>query len=212
MAKSNDRVQAFANPLLERLSRVHPALPVCVWGPIAVVFVVLGYQAGQAGLVLAAFFGAGLFVWTFTEYVMHRWVFHWEAGNAKVRDFFYPMHRLHHDAQEWDRLVMPPLLAVPLWLSFLGIFWLLLGAPSIFPFYAGFTIGYLIYDYIHFYTHFGRPRMRIGKALRRRHLQHHFVYPDRWYGVSSPLWDFVFRTHARRDADTGVSTPNASSR
>ncbi len=71
-------------------------------------------------------------------------------------------------------------------------------SPAVFPFFGGFTIGYLMYDYIHFHTHFGQSRSRLAKSLRRRHLQHHFACPDRLYGVSSPLWDYVFRTHLRR--------------
>ena len=63
---------------------------------------------------------------------------------------------------------------------------------------GGFLIGYLGYDYTHYATHFVRPKTRIGKGLRKRHLQHHFACPDRWYGVSSPLWDYVFRTHVPR--------------
>ena len=67
--------------------------------------------------------------------------------------------------------------------------------PVIFLFFGGFLIGYLLYDYIHFYTHFVTPKSRIGKGLRKRHLQHHFAGDDIWYGVSSPFWDYVFRTH-----------------
>ena len=118
--------------------------------------------------------------------------------NPRLKKIFYPVHQLHHDAQEWDRLVAPLLMSVPIWLAFLWLFWVTLGTPIVFPFVAGFTIGYLAYDYIHFYTHFGRPRTWIGRGLRRRHLQHHFAAHDRWYGVSSPLWDFVFRTHVPR--------------
>lgn len=190
--------RAFDNPIMERLSRIHPAVPACVWSPIAVALIVAGYLLGLAPVAVGGWTAFGLLSWTLVEYILHRWVFHWEPAGEKARQAIYPLHRLHHDVQEWDRLVAPPLLAVPLWLVFLGLFWFWLGTPFIFPFFGGFTIGYLGYDYIHFYTHFARPRSRLGRGLRRRHLQHHFAWPDRWYGVSSPLWDFVFRTHVRR--------------
>ncbi len=198
MAKIPDApgtARAFENPILERLSRIHPVVPVCIWGPIAVGLVTLGTIRGVGVGATAGLFGLGVLVWTLTEYLLHRWVFHWQPTNPALRKAFYPVHQLHHDYQEWDRLVAPPLMAVPIWMSFLGLFYWLLGTPTLFPFFAGFTIGYLGYDYVHLYTHFARPKSAIGKGLRRRHLQHHHACPDRWYGVSSPLWDYVFRTH-----------------
>lgn len=191
------RVRLFENPLLERLSRVHPVVPIALWGPPSLGLVYLGYYFGLSWPVVLALSIVGLLGWTLAEYILHRWVFHWQPKHPGLRELFYPVHELHHDVQERDRLVMPPLLALPFWLAFVGLFWVLLGTPILFPVCGGFTIGYLIYDYIHFYTHYGRPRSRIGKALRRRHLQHHYAWPDRWYGVSSPFWDFVFRTHVR---------------
>lgn len=183
---------------MERLSRIHPAVPVCLWCPIALALIYAGHVLDLPPFALGGWTLAGLLTWTFVEYVLHRWIFHWEPANERVRKAIYPLHRLHHDVQEWDRLVAPPLLAVPLWLIFLGLFWVWLGVPMVFPFFGGFTIGYLCYDYIHFYTHFATPRSRVGRGLRRRHLQHHFACPERWFGVSSPLWDFVFRTHMPR--------------
>ena len=191
-------VRAFDNPVLERPSRVHPAVPACVWGPIALGIIYFGYHRDLSAGAVALTSIAGVAAWTLAEYFLHRWAFHWQPNNPRLRKLVYPIHGLHHDYQEWDRLVAPPLLAVPLWFAFLGLFWLALGSPWVFPFLGGFTIGYLVYDYTHFYTHFGRPRSRIGKGLRRRHLQHHFACPDRWYGVSSPLWDYVFCTHLPR--------------
>ena len=188
----------FESPLLEKLSRVHPAVPICVWGPLALGLIYLGQRMAIPGPALAGLVISGLLVWTLVEYILHRWIFHWEPKRPALRKFVFPMHQLHHEVQEWDRLVAPPLLAVPLWLTFLGLFWLILDTPAVFPFFGGFTIGYLMYDYIHFHTHFGQSRSRLAKSLRRRHLQHHFACPDRWYGVSSPLWDYVFRTHLRR--------------
>jgi sterol desaturase/sphingolipid hydroxylase (fatty acid hydroxylase superfamily) len=35
---------------------------------------------------------------------------------------------------------------------------------------------------------------RIGRFLRQHHMAHHYTKPDRNFGVSSPLWDLVFRT------------------
>ena len=189
--------RAFESDFMERLSRVHPAFPGVFWGPVALFTIGWGIHTGvhwaaAIGLVLA-----GFFAWTFFEYVLHRWIFHFIPKSDGLKKWYYLVHQIHHDYQEWDRLVAPPLLSGALCAFFLGLFWLIFGTPTMWPFFGGFTIGYLAYDYVHFYTHFAKPKSAIGKGLRRRHLQHHHAYPDRWYGVSSPLWDYVFRTHVR---------------
>lgn len=202
-------IRVFENPLLEALTRVHPAVPVLIWGPLAVGLVVLGYLRGISPAGVAGLTVVGLFSWTFVEYCLHRWVFHWEPRNARLKQIFYPVHQLHHEVQEWDRLLAPPMMAVPICLVLFTLFYWLLGTPTLFPFYGGFLIGYLGYDYIHYFTHFGTPRGPIGKGLRKRHLQHHVV-DGRWFGVSSPLWDYVFRTHVPRGMSATEATQGRS--
>ena len=41
----DEKVRAFDNPVLERLSRIHPAIPVCMWGPVALGAIYLGIRA-----------------------------------------------------------------------------------------------------------------------------------------------------------------------
>lgn len=193
--------RAFTNDTLERLSRVTPSMPALMFGPIALYLFVLAVIE-EGGLVATALFAAGVLAWSLAEYILHRWVFHWRPVTPALQQLWYPVHMLHHDVQEWDRLVAPPLMSLPFFCIFLGAFYGLLGAPAMYGPFAGFCVGYLAYDYVHLYTHFARPTTRLGKALRRRHLQHHFKHPDRWYGVSSPLWDYVFRTHVAGELST----------
>ena len=98
-------VRLYENDFLESLTRVHPAVPIAIWGPIALALIYLGYLRDlSVGTVIAlSIFGA--FAWTFTEYCLHRWIFHWEPQHARLKEFLYPLHRLHHDVQEWDRLL-----------------------------------------------------------------------------------------------------------
>jgi sterol desaturase/sphingolipid hydroxylase (fatty acid hydroxylase superfamily) len=35
---------------------------------------------------------------------------------------------------------------------------------------------------------------RVGLFLKHHHVRHHYLDNGRGYGVSSPLWDYVFRT------------------
>jgi dihydroceramide fatty acyl 2-hydroxylase len=42
--------------------------------------------------------------------------------------------------------------------------------------------------------HHHRSKNRLSLALRRYHYRHHFQQSDRGFGVTTPLWDRVFRT------------------
>ena len=66
------------------------------------------------------------------------------------------------------------------------------------PFCGGFIIGYLIYDYIHYSTHHFPMRSGLAKYLKHYHLKHHYSGEGGRYGVSSPLWDWVFGTDPSR--------------
>jgi dihydroceramide fatty acyl 2-hydroxylase len=67
------------------------------------------------------------------------------------------------------------------------------GAPAL-PVLGGFVHGYLAYDTLHHAIHLGANRSRALRWLRKHHMQHHYATPDKRFGVSSPLWDLIFRT------------------
>ena len=66
--------------------------------------------------------------------------------------------------------------------------------PPAFALLAGFALGYLAYDLIHYRVHAYEADSGVFKWLRRYHFQHHFSVPDRQFGVSTPIWDYIFRT------------------
>jgi sterol desaturase/sphingolipid hydroxylase (fatty acid hydroxylase superfamily) len=94
---------------------------------------------------------------------------------------------------------MPPAVSIPLALLFLGAFYLVVGyvlkLPQwVAPLFAGFLMGYLVYDMLHYATHHFRMRRGLFKALKRHHMQHHYKTPDQRFGVTSALWDWAFGT------------------
>src|SRR3954466_16349147 len=173
-----DRLKAsppmFENRWLDKLSRVHPATPLVIYGPIVAVLVVLGARDMSALGVLGAVAG-GYVVWTLTEYWLHRLVFHFEPDHPIGRRMHFIIHGVHHDhPNDPKRLVMPPGASIPLALLFTGLFVLVLGSPLWMPSEAGFPAGYLIYDMTHFSLHHHRPTTRLGKRMRELHMRHHF--------------------------------------
>jgi dihydroceramide fatty acyl 2-hydroxylase len=184
----------FKSEFLNFFSRVHPSIPAIIFVPVIVAMEWIGIDNGYSALAMIGFVAIGLFVWTLTEYWLHRLVFHWEPDNAFGRRMHFIIHGIHHDhPNDKMRLVMPPSVSVPLAALFLLGFWLLLGDAG-FPIFGGFMAGYLFYDYTHYYVHHFVPKSNLGKKLREQHMRHHFQDHRFGYGVSSPLWDVAFRT------------------
>jgi dihydroceramide fatty acyl 2-hydroxylase len=89
--------------------------------------------------------------------------------------------------------------SIPLAALFYGLFYgvlaVLLKAPQwVNPLMAGFIVGYLLYDMTHYATHHFPMRSGYAKFLKRHHMMHHYKDPATRFGVSSPLWDWVFGT------------------
>src|ERR1041384_5370174 len=104
----------FDSNLLDRLSRVHPIVPPLLFGPIIAVLFALG-QEGTAPLPVIAWIFGGYLFWTLTEYWLHRIVFHFEPEDGFGARLHWIIHGVHHDhPNDPMRLVMPPLLSVPL--------------------------------------------------------------------------------------------------
>jgi dihydroceramide fatty acyl 2-hydroxylase len=198
-------IRLFKSDFLEFFTHIHPAVVVAVWLPVSLFFLgsaIWRYQAqgGGPAWYLPGGVLLGLILWTLAEYTLHRFVFHFRPrteGQAKVIYLFHGIH--HHQPRCKSRLVMPPVVSIPLALLFYALFYLILGLALgqpqwIAPTFAGFIAGYLAYDMIHYATHHFPMRKGIPKFLKRYHLQHHYKTPDRRFGVSSPLWDVVFGT------------------
>ena len=188
----------FESNLLDRLSRVHPSIPVVIFLPAIAVFLALAVD-GMGALEAAAWVAGGYLFWTLTEYWLHRVVFHFEPDEGKGARLHWIIHGVHHDhPNDPMRLVMPPSVSVPLAAGFYGLFVFALGTPKAFGMAAGFLAGYLAYDMLHYYVHHHRPTSRVGRRLRELHMRHHFQDDTAGYGVSAPYWDHIFGTAPKK--------------
>ena len=190
----------FESRLLDSLSRVHSLVPVLLFLPAIVAMAAWGLADRSLG----AFIGlviAGYAVWTLFEYWLHRLVFHFEPKDGLGARLHWIIHGVHHDhPNDPMRLVMPPAVSVPLGAIVFALLYLILGSSYAPGLGAGFFAGYLVYDMTHYYLHHFRPRGRVARILRERHMRHHFQDDTRGFGISAPYWDEVFRTspQARR--------------
>jgi dihydroceramide fatty acyl 2-hydroxylase len=188
----------FDSDLLDKLSRVHPAVPLVLFGPGIVFLVVWGVIQGT-GWLSFAWIAGGYAFWSLAEYWIHRIIFHFEPERGIGARIHWIIHGVHHDhPNDPLRLVMPPSVSVPLASLFMLGFYAVLGSPAFLPFGAGFLGGYLLYDMIHYHLHHHRPTTAVGRWLRELHMRHHFQDHERGYGISAPYWDYVFRTALKR--------------
>ncbi len=200
---SDEPIRLFKSDFMEFFTHIHPAVVVIIWVPVAVFFLVqaiVSNPAGSSAVYIPIGLAAGLFLWTITEYTLHRFLFHYKPRNPTEEKIFFLFHGVHHaQPQCKTRLVMPPVLSIPLALLFYGLFVLLFGqilsAPQwVAPMFSGFITGYLVYDLTHYATHHFPMRSGYLKYIKRYHMMHHYKTPNQRYGVSSPLWDMVFGT------------------
>ena len=201
----------FDNSFMDFFSRVHPAIPAIIFVPVVVGAIWLGADGGYGAGRLALLTILGVGIWTLTEYWLHRLIFHWQPKFRGGDRLHFIIHGVHHDhPNDAMRLVMPPAASIPLAAIFFAAYSLIFGTPAAYPLFAGLIIGYLYYDYTHYYLHHMTPRTDLGKQLREQHMRHHFQDHHYGFGVTSPLWDAVFRTMPRTRKVGKRETPDQS--
>jgi len=197
----------FANPLLDKLSRVHWSMPLIVYTPFVALLAWLSFRALQPTIIVGASL-LGYVIWTLVEYFGHRYLFHFVfPGRLGIRIHFL-IHGVHHDhPNDPLRLVMPPLLSAPIMAVALLVALVLFGRPLAYPTLMGFMLGYLLYDMLHYSVHHAEFKRRPGRYLKRLHMLHHFHDPECGFGISAPWWDKAFKTeYSRSRRPTGERT------
>ena len=188
----------FESRFLDRFTRVHPVVPVVIYGPLVAVMLWLAVDRDGVPDTIALAV-AGYLLWTLFEYWLHRIVFHFEPEDGIGARLHWMIHGVHHDhPNDPLRLVMPPGASVPLAAIVIGVLFLAVGSVHAPGMVAGFFVGYLIYDEMHYALHHHVPKSRAGKWLRELHMRHHFQDDEHGFGISAPYWDIVFRTYSKR--------------
>ena len=184
----------FEHDWLERLSWVNPVWLPFVFVPPAGLLVWSGTAQHLSATVMGMLVLGGFMCWTLMEYLVHRFVFHFQPQGPASLAVAYLLHGVHHafpdDNRRW---VIPLAVSIPTAIALYALCRLVLGTLHG-PFFAGVLGGYLCYDLLHVLSHQSAARCRIGRFLRTYHLQHHYARPDLHFGISSPLWDHFFRT------------------
>jgi sterol desaturase/sphingolipid hydroxylase (fatty acid hydroxylase superfamily) len=190
--ESNARV--FDNPILNFLSKTHISVPLIIFFGAGIALSGYAFVYFNFSLLrIISYFFSGLLLFTLAEYLMHRFLYHL-PGVYEEGKFAYAVHGIHHKfPKDKKLLVMPPILSVALASAVLAINYLIFGKNG-FPFTGGCLFGYAAYLSVHYLVHAFKPPKNFFKHLWINHSIHHYQDDDKAFGVSSPLWDYVFGT------------------
>ncbi len=141
-------------------------------------------------------FLTGVLAWGLIEYGLHRLVFHFDAQTEKGRNFVYGMHLNHHaNPKAMDDLFASLKLSLPLALVYCALAWTILGSwQAAVYLFIGLTAGYFSYEFLHYQAHHRAPRLRVFRYLKKYHMLHHHQTAALRFGVTSPLFDYLFGT------------------
>jgi sterol desaturase/sphingolipid hydroxylase (fatty acid hydroxylase superfamily) len=196
ISNKDETVRMFENDFLEALSHVHWTVPLWLYTPVVLFFIyrsIFTFELSAGNIII--FFAVGIFIWTLTEYTLHRFIFHYNAKSKFGKKLHFIFHGVHHDyPKDSKRLVMPPAVSVPLALLFYFLFYYLLGPVYLSPFFAGFILGYIFYDITHYAVHHFSIKNKFWLAIKNHHMIHHYKHDDKGFGVSQPTWDHLFGT------------------
>ena len=163
----------FENPYIEMFTKTPWwMIPLCWAWPV---YYFLSTSDLSSPITLA-YFLFGFLVWTFGEYMLHRFVFHgedyWLPNHPMILAHHFLIHGIHHAfPMDRYRLVFPPL---PGYLIMYVFF--VIPLRAIFPLeYSGAVIAgnmtmYVLYDMIHYFMHHSSPKNVYWKDLKKYHM------------------------------------------
>ena len=194
MKNINKSGPLFSNPLLEKLTRTNAWLVIITLAILSLMVFAYGFSTVVLPtLTKMAIFLFGFLFFTLTEYLIHRYLFHFEGYSTK-KNWIRKMHGFHHaHPTDKKRLSLPLPIAILLSLAVFFVLWILLGRYAWF-FCPGFILGYAFYLFVHYLIHTRRPPKGVFRILWKNHYIHHHKDAKKAFGVTTPFWDIVFRT------------------
>nr|XP_056718320.1 fatty acid 2-hydroxylase [Euleptes europaea] len=209
-------IRLFYSDFMESLSKTSWYMVIAIWIPVVIYLswycytslanddvrlfssTIPKYSIRIHKYCFPAIFIAGMVIWSFIEYLIHRFLFHLKppASNYYLITLHFMLHGQHHKSPFDDsRLVFPP---APASVAIFGLYCL---ANFVFPevfgtaIFAGGLFGYVIYDMTHYYLHYGSPKQGTYMyRLKAYHVKHHFEHQRAGFGITSKFWDYPFQT------------------
>ena len=168
-------------------------LPIILFAPFLIYLLIGSLQISAWSTI--GLIACGAFSWTFAEYLLHRYIFHLKITNKICKIAQEATHGIHHKTPlTIKRSILPIIEAALVGILFYGCLVLIFEKLYTTPFYLGFVIGYLYYDLFHYALHNLPISGKWFKNLKIEHLKHHYSNDESNYGVTTQIWDRVFRS------------------
>ncbi|MEM8665121.1 MAG: sterol desaturase family protein [Pseudomonadota bacterium] len=170
------------------------------WTPFCLLTGGLAVAHASAWWVLLGGAIFGVAVYTLVEYLMHRFVYHWEPESKFWRIVTADMGRSHmghhRNPAKYGGGIngnQPPIVLIAAVLA-LGAYFT--PFPTAFGLMAVTTgaINYVGQEFVHFGTHHLPMNNRMMRAMKRHHMLHHYQDEHSNYGLFWPVWDWILGT------------------
>uniref|UniRef100_A0A1B6DBJ9 Cytochrome b5 heme-binding domain-containing protein n=1 Tax=Clastoptera arizonana TaxID=38151 RepID=A0A1B6DBJ9_9HEMI len=200
------KARLFDSDLLEQLTITQWYVVPIFWVPIILgltysAHLQIGRVAENEGTYVLNLLGSflfGFFLWPLFEYAAHRWIFHLKPPDdwPFLISLHFGLHGLHHKVPfDERRLLFPPAPAAVIAFIVYCVYSVIFPAWAVPAIGAGSLTGYVMYDLIHYYLHYGSPKEgTYFYFMKRYHNQHHFVHHNQGFGISNNFWDKIFST------------------
>lgn len=195
ISNKEETIRMFENDILEFFSKVHWSVPLIIYIPVVIFFIYRAFIEMNNFLLVVGLFLGGLIIWSLTEYILHRFLFHYEFKSAIGKRIHFIFHGVHHDyPNDTKRLVMPPSVSLPLAFIFYFLFKFIFGQKLFLALFSGLVAGYLIYDITHYSIHHFNIKNKFWLKIKNHHILHHYKDNTNGFGVSTSIWDYIFGT------------------
>lgn len=139
-------------------------------------------------------FFTGFIVFTFLEYIAHRFWMHGKEDKHPGKSLEQHMH--HHryptelkiTSNMRNRLLLANILLVA------SACWL----DNYFTLFTGFYTGFVFYCFMHVFLHKTWAK-KVFPSLQVSHIHHHCKYPDRCFSTCITWWDELFNTSVSKE-------------
>lgn len=154
-----------------------------------VVYCIIQSANGNGIVFHGLLFLTGFIVFTFLEYIAHRFWMHGKEEKHPGKSLEQHMHHHRHPTElkittvVRNRLLLGNILLVALaiWLN------------NYFTFIVGLYSGFVYYCFMHVFLHKTWAK-KIFPLLQVSHIHHHCKYPDRCFSTCITWWDKLFNT------------------
>lgn len=142
---------------------------------------------------MVVFFILGVCLWPALEYGLHSGLGHLFLRGKTA---FSREHLRHHAEKDFFAPTSKKVAtAIPVFILLLILFTFISNFEHAFALTLGFALMYSTYELIHRRAHTHGPKGPYSRWVRRNHFSHHFQNPRKNHGVTTPFFDYIFRTH-----------------